>query len=86
MVVHCHRRLRPAGKKRLAGMLADATNRDFGLGSVAYEMEVAAHLMSRGYDVVFHDLEGGKGFDLLATKDGASMEVECKFMSGDAGR
>ncbi|MCY4014260.1 MAG: hypothetical protein OXG82_16275 [Gammaproteobacteria bacterium] len=49
-------------------------------------MKVASHLMSRGYDVIFHDLEGGRGYDFLAAKEGVSVEVECKHMSGDAGR
>ena len=86
MTVRCHQRLTPTGKKRLEGMLRSATRGDFGLGPVAYEMKVASHLMSRDYDVVFHDLEGGRGYDLLAAKDGTSVEVECKHMSGDAGR
>ena len=86
MTVRCHQRLTPEGKKRLAGMLRSATRGDFGLGPVAYELKVASHLMSRDYDVVFHDLEGGRGYDLLAAKDGVKLEVECTHMSGDAGR
>ena len=84
--VQCHERLTPAGRKRLKGMLVDAAKRPEGLGPFAYEMKIAVHLMRRGYDVEFHDLEGGTGFDYLATKHGASAEVECKFMSGDLGR
>ena len=86
MTVRCHERLTPKGRNRLAGMLRSATRGDFGLGPVAYEMKVASHLMSREYDVQFHDLEGGQGHDLLAAKDGMSLEVECTHMSGDAGR
>lgn len=86
MTVRCHQRLTPTGRKRLAGMLRSATRGDFGLGPVAYEMKVASHLMSRDYDVEFHDLEGGRGYDLLGAKDGMSLEVECTHMSGDAGR
>ena len=84
--VQSHKRLTPTGRKRLEGMLVDATKRPEGLGPFAYEMTIAVHLMGRGYDVEFRDLEGGSGFDYLATKDGASVEVECKFMSGDLGR
>lgn len=86
MVVRCHRVLTRQGKNRLLGMVRDAVNRDHGLGSVAYEMKVASHLMSRGYDVEFHDMEEGGGFDFLVTKDHVQMEVECKFWTGDIGR
>ena len=86
MTVRCHQRLTPTGRKRLAGMLRSATKGDFGLGPVAYEMKVATHLLGRDYDVVFHDLEEGRGYDLLAAKDGMTLEVECTHMSGDAGR
>ena len=67
-------------------MLRDATKRDHGLGPLAHEMSVATHLMRRGYEVGFHDLEGGSGFDLLALKGGVSVQVECKHISGDIGR
>ena len=86
MTVRCHQRLTPKGRKRLAGMLRNATKGDFGLGPVAYEMKVATHLLTRDYDVEFHDLERGRGYDLLAAKDGMTLEVECTHMSGDAGR
>ena len=86
MTVRCHRRLTPKARKRLAGMLRSATKGDFGLGPVAYEMKLAVHLLGRDYDVVFHDLESGGGYDLLATKGGLTLEVECTHMSGDAGR
>ena len=61
MTVRCHQRLTPTGRKRLAGMLRSATKGDFGLGPVAYEMKIATHLLGLDYDVVFHDLEGGRG-------------------------
>ena len=86
MVVRCHERLSNPGKKRLKGMLRDAAKQDTGLGPVAYEMKIAAHLMSRGFNVQFRDLEGEKGCDFLATKKDAMAEVECKYMSGDIGR
>ena len=86
MTVRCHQGLTPKGRKRLEGMLRSATKGDFGLGPVAYEMELATHLLGSDFDVVFHDLEGGRGYDLLAAKDGMTLEVECTHMSGDAGR
>ena len=86
MVVKSQKGLSPIAKNRLHGMLRDAAKQDYGLGPVAYEMRVACHLMSRGYDVAFQDLEGRAAYDFLATKAGVSVEVECKFMSGDVGR
>lgn len=86
MVVRCHERLRDPARKRLEGMLRDATKQDTGLGPLAYEMKIAAQLMRKGFDVEFRDLDGKKGCDFLATSDNASAEVECKFMSGDIGR
>ena len=84
--VRCHARLSPMGRNRLNGMLVDATKQQEGLGPFAYEMKIATHLMHQGYDVEFHDAEGGSGFDYMATKNGACAEIECKFMSGDLGR
>ena len=86
MIVRCHQRLRSEGKKRLSGMLVDALKGEYGLASLAFEMKVVAHLMARGFDVEFHDIEEGGGFDFLASNDDVEMEVECKFVSGDIGR
>ena len=86
MMVRCHERLSNPARKRLKGMLRDAARQDTGLGSIAYEMKIAAHLMSKGFEVEFRDLEGKTGCDFLVTKDDARAEIECKFMSGDIGR
>ncbi len=86
MIVRCHQRLRPKGKTRLSGMLVDALKSDYGLAPLAFEMKVVAHLMTRGFDVVLHDMEEGSGFDFLASNDDVEMEIECKFISGDIGR
>ena len=86
MVVRCHERLSNPARKRLKGMLRDAARQDRGLGPVAYEMKIAANLMSKGFEVEFRDLEGKKGCDFLVTKDDSRAEIECKFMSGDIGR
>ena len=56
------------------------------LGTGVSEMATAAHLMRRHCDVEFHDLETGGGFDFLANRAGATLEVECKMVSGDLGR
>lgn len=86
MVVNCHHRLTNRGRRRLEGMLRDGMNKRHGLASVAHEMRVACHLMGRGYDVGFHDMETGGGFDFLATKAETSAEVECKYVTCDIGR
>jgi len=86
MVARCHHRLSPAGKTRLKGMLEDALKSDQGLASLAFEMKIAAHFMTRGFDVIFHDMDEGGRFDYLIENKGVEMEVECKFVSGDIGR
>ena len=86
MTVFCHRRLSSQGKRRLKGMLLSALNSDYGLGPLAYEMAIAAHLMSKRFDVTFNDIETGGGFDFLAQKNSTVLEVECKFVSADIGR
>ena len=86
MVVRCHDRVNPHGKSRLRGMLLDSLKSDYGLGPMAYEMKIAAHLLTRGFDLTLHDLETGGGYDYLAVKDDLQIEVECKFVTGDIGR
>ncbi len=44
------------------------------------------HLMSRGFEVEFHDFETGGGFDFLTLSGGIQVEVECKHISADIGR
>ena len=85
-VVRCYERIDQRGKKRLRGMLLDSLKSDYGLGPVAYEMKIAAHLLNKGFDVTFHDLETGGGYDYLAVKNDLRMEIECKFVTGDIGR
>lgn len=86
MIVRVHANLSKAGKDRLAGALRSGLEKEAGLGPLAFEMKVVAHLMSQGFDVVFNDLDSGGGFDFLACRDGAKLEVECKYVSADIGR
>lgn len=86
MVTRCHHRLGLVGKKRLKGMIEDALKSDYGFAPLAFEMKIAAHLMSKGFNVIFHDMEEGGGFDYLIENEGVEMEIECKFVSGDVGR
>ncbi len=81
-----HLRLTSKGKARLAGMLRDALQSDYGLAPLAFEMLVVAHLIAKEFDVEFSDAEKGCGFDFLGQKDGVELEVECKLISGDIGR
>lgn len=78
--------LSEAGRSRLAGMLLDGLKSDRGLAPLQHEIETASHLVLRGFDVTFWDLEKGRGFDFLAVRDGIEIEVECKMASGDIGR
>jgi len=86
MVARAHPRLNPPGRRRLDGMLRSGLDTDAGLAPLEHEMGIATHLMGRGFDVTFSDIETGTGFDFLAEKDGAVLEVECKTVSGDLGR
>ena len=86
MVARVYARLSPRGQVRLAGMLRSGLDGEAGLAPLEQEMGMAAHLMGRGFDVTFSDIETGNGFDLLAERNGATLEVECKTVSGDLGR
>ena len=79
MLVRCYEKLGQLGQRRLHGMLVDSLKSDYGLAPLAYEMKIAAHLMSKGFDVTFHDLESGGGHDYLAVRDDMQIEVECKI-------
>jgi hypothetical protein len=85
-VAQVYEKLGECGKSRLSGAIRSGLEREFGLGPVAFEMKIAAHLMSRGFDVDFHDLENGGGYDFLAASGGSKLEVECKYISADTGR
>lgn len=74
------------GKARLAGGMRSALEKEAGFGPLALEMKVITQLMSRGFEVAFHDLEEGGGFDFLARRGPDTIEVECKHVSADIGR
>ena len=86
MVALVYDGLADKGKKRLAGMLQGGLKDQIGLAPLQNEIETAAHLMQRGFDVTFSDLETGGGFDFLASRGEIAIEVECKMVSGDLGR
>lgn len=84
--VRIYERLNERGRQRLRGVLLDGLKEDKGLSSVQHEIMTAVHLMRRGFDVEFHDMELGGGFDFLAQKEGVEIEVECKMFTADLGR
>lgn len=86
VALRVHANLGRRGKARFAGAIRSALEKEAGLGPLAQEMKVIAHLMSRGFDISFNDLENGGGFDFLARRDGTEVEVECKYVSADIGR
>lgn len=86
LLTEVFRRVGPRAQSRLRGMLRTGLEKECGLGPLAYEMKMAAHLMSRGFGVCFHDLENGGGFDFLASSASSNIEIECKYISADLGR
>lgn len=73
-----HERLTPVGQNRLRGMILHGLS-DHGLTPLQQEMSTAAHLLLRGFDVSFSDIESGTGgFDFLARMDDIELEVECE--------
>ncbi len=86
MIVKVFDRLSPAGKRRLQGELLKSLNQTHGFSPLAFEMKVAGHLLSAGFDVDFCDLENKSKHDLLAKKNHDTIEIECKFISDDIGK
>jgi hypothetical protein len=85
-VVRIYDKLSPAGRMRLRGMLMDGLKPDNNLLSLQHEITTAVHLVSLGFDVVFHDIESDSGFNFIGRRDGLELEVECKMFTGDLGR
>lgn len=75
--------LSAAGKARLLGHLKNGFQH--GLWPLQHELRVAAGLSNHGFDIQFHDLEEGGGYDFLAEKDGLTFEVEAKAVSAFTG-
>lgn len=86
MVNRIYEQLSPSGQTRLRGMLLDGLKTDNDLLSLQHEISTAVHLMSRGFDIEFHDMEYGSGVDFIARQGGLEIEVECKMFTGDIGR
>src|SRR5216683_2946039 len=85
-VQRIHAALPSAAKKPFEGRLRDAVNGAHGARPFAYEINIAAHLMQKGWDVEFADYSGTARFDFLARLDSVEVEIECKTTSNDTGR
>lgn len=86
MHTRVRRCLQGNAKHKLDSALRGYYSSDTGLRPLAYEFVIAGHLMRHGFDVRFHDIEVGSGFDLLASNGAVAIEVECKHISADVGR
>ena len=85
-VARIYENLPLAGQNRVRGMILDGLQTDNGLLSLQHEITTAVHLMRRGFDVDFNDIENGSGVDFVARRGGIEIEVECKMFTGDLGR
>lgn len=80
-----HRRLPREAQIKLQQRLYGSLKGENSLAPIVHEMTVAVHLMNRGWDVEFHDLEKG-GFEYIARNGAKEIEVECKRVGADTGR
>lgn len=76
----------PKGQGRLEASVRDGLRDNKGLAPLGAELRTAGHLMARGYDVDFTDLENRARYDLLVSGGGLEIEVDCKAPSGDVDR
>mgnify|MGYP003393797048 CR=1 FL=1 len=87
LIVRVFDRVSDYGRGIIAGRIRDAlAGQSLGFNPFAVEIGVAAHLMMMGYDVTFMEFENQARFDLLAERDGARIEIDCKAISADLGR
>jgi hypothetical protein len=85
VVSRVFRQLPMCGQDALRQKLKGALDDEVGLSPLAFEMRTVAHFVASGFDVEFHDLGEGGGFDFLVSKAEIEIEVECKSVSGDVG-
>jgi hypothetical protein len=75
--------LSPGARVRLLGRLRSGLQE--GLWPLQHELGVAGNLSKRGWDIYFHDLEEGGGYDFLVSQKGTKFEVESKAISAFTG-
>jgi hypothetical protein len=81
-----HQALPDEARIPFEGRLRTALNGTHGIRPFAYEITLATHLMSKGWDIEFVDYCGSARFDFLARRGEVEIEIECKSTSGDTGR
>jgi hypothetical protein len=86
MVVEVHQCLSSAGKLVLTGRIRDALKAENGFASLYLELDMARRLIEAGFELEFSDLEGIARYDLRFWNHRVEGEIECKSLSGDAGR
>jgi hypothetical protein len=84
-ITRIFRQLPKSGQDALRKKITGALDDEVGLSPLAFEIRTVAHFMAAGFDVEFHDLCEGGGYDFLVRKADIEMEVECKSVSGDVG-
>jgi|SRR3989339_671777 len=80
-----HEKVGDGARRKLNSRILD----DNHLRSLLFEIKVAFHFLSKGYEVEFHDYEnetGLKTFDFLIKKEALEGEVECKKITTDLGK
>ena len=75
-----------AGRARLDAALAAALAGEATLIPLLHLAHTAHRHRARGFAVRFAGLADGAGFDLLAERDGAAVEIVCDVVSAEAGR
>ncbi|UNC15414.1 hypothetical protein FE249_14920 [Acidiphilium multivorum] len=75
-----------AGRVRFEAALAAALEDDGTLIPLLHLHDTAERHRAMGFEVAFAGLEDGASFDLLATREGAAVEIACDTLSAEAGR
>lgn len=84
MAVEAEKLMSPMGRIQFLGRLRDSLKNDF--AALFLEMDIAHGLMREGFDVEFTDSNNKTSYDISFKKEDILGEVECKSLSGDAGR
>jgi hypothetical protein len=79
-----HESLGAVGQRVLKGRLLDGLNTGF--SGLFLELDLASMLLNADCEVGFPDFEGRANYDLDVISGGASLAIECKSISADAGR
>lgn len=83
---HIRRHLAEAEGWALARRIAGGLKNPDDLRALQFELQLSTHFARRGYDIAFPETRGTGTFDVLATRAGTQVEIECKSVSGNKGR